>query len=263
MILLGIHPSVLTLILYLILCAGALHFNKDEEAKRGVSFVLAALIVDIFLNLFFRGLSLSERFYLLLQAISLGGTLFVVVKSSFIKEPDSPKEEPILNEESTPEEENLFLTSSVQLKLKQILEGASNSVLIKGDYGSGRSALARHIAKAKSLNVIEELEEFLDNTSNIVATAKTDYKYPEAFSTVIEIPVLGASDRVDCFKFFLKNYSSKIDWKGVAEITEGRVLRDIKKTCEEALMYSRQRDSEVVEPQDLAQALETLLKAPA
>lgn len=257
MILLGFYPSIFTLALYLILCAVGLHFNKDEESRRGVLFLLALLILDIFLNLFFRGFSLSERVFLLLQAISVASTLYLVLKSSFA--------EPIPSEVIFAEEEieELFIPASISKKVEDVINSDVNSILIKGDYGSGRSALARHIGRGKDFKIKEDIEEYLDELDKIIATSKPDYKFSEAFSSVIEIPSLGAEDRVACFKFFLKSYSQKIDWKGVAELTEGRVLRDIKKTCFDALDHMKKRNGEIVEPQDLAIALETLLKRPA
>ncbi|GEM_PF-6559082 len=275
MILLGIHPSIFTLILYLGLCAGALHFNKNEEAKRGVAFVLALLIIDIFLNLFFRGFSLPERVFLLLQAITTCTSLYIVLKSRFeeeqeVKTADEPetKEQEIIFEE-------IFIPKRLRSKVNSLIETPEINLLIKGEYGSGRSALAKYIAFKRGepfsvnpkepkteLVIIEEIldEEFLEKFPRKIGIT-TDKNY-EAFSEVLEIPLLGSEDRVELIKFLLREFqfAKDIDWSKVAEITEGRALKELVTLAHNTAML---KDSEIISTKVLSLALEKLLKYPA
>lgn len=273
MILLGIHPSIFTLILYLVLCASALHFNKNEESKRGVTFLLALLIVDIFLNLFFRGFSLGERIFLLFQALTVGGSLYVVVKSRY-EEYDLKLEEKLENEDEPLVFEKIFLPSNIKDKVQKIIETPNISLLIKGEYGSGRTTLSRYIACKRGepyllnpkkptdkLVIIEEIkEELLDKFPKKIGIT-TDKNY-EAFSDVLEIPQLGAEDRVDLIKFLLKDFTfaNDINWKVIAELTEGRALKELITLAHDTAMF---KDNEIITTKTLSLALEKLLRYPA
>ena len=259
------------------MCAGALHFNKNEEAKRGVAFVLALLILDIFLNLFFRGFSLTERVFLLIQAITTGGSLYVVIKSRFDEEIKVEPERKKVIEPVKIAFEEIFIPKNLRSKVDRIVKAQGINLLIKGDYGSGRSALARYIAfkrgepfkinpveETTELVIIEELETLPEGLlekfpKKIVITTDKNY---EAFSEVLEIPLLGSEDRVELIKFLLREFTfaSDINWPKVAEITEGRALKELVALAHNTAIL---KENEIISTKVLSLALEKLLRYPA